>query len=68
MSHSRRAAAFLSVAVIAIPGLTAPALATSATPHRQRCHDFTRFGERWELCRNADGTVERHRIGVLPRS
>jgi hypothetical protein len=61
-----RVAAVLTIAVLGVPALTgADALAKYQAP-RQRCHDFIRFGERWELCRTADGALQRHRIGVLP--
>ena len=53
-------AAFLAIATLgSAASMGAPALA-------QGCHEFNRFGERWELCRDATGSVERHRIGLLP--
>ena len=60
------AAAFLAVAALA----SASAIGAPATTARQAavqgCHDFNRFGERWELCRDATGSTERHRLGLLP--
>jgi hypothetical protein len=49
--------------------LAAATMAVTATGVRaeQRCHDFNRFGERWELCVNPDGSAETHRLGVRAR-
>jgi hypothetical protein len=64
--RSRTAATLLAIAMLATPALlVAPGAAASKTTE-QRCHDFNRFGERWELCRYANGVVERHRLGILP--
>ncbi len=58
--------AFLAVAALASPlAIGAPAVAPRQAAV-QGCHDFNRFGERWELCRDATGSTERHRIGLLP--
>ena len=64
-SASRTALA--AVVLLAGSAVTGPAVATArvAGPSAPSCREFTRFGERWELC-HALGRVEAHRLGVYP--
>jgi hypothetical protein len=59
---------FLAFAVAAIVATTCAPAASASTAHDpgSACHTFQRFHEIWRLCPDADGSLQRQRIGVLP--
>jgi hypothetical protein len=59
---------FLAFAVAAIVAATCAPAASASTAHDpgSACHTFQRFHEIWRLCPDADGALQRQRIGVLP--
>jgi hypothetical protein len=54
--------ALLTAVAFAASGTASMAM-TDATPS-QHCHEFVRFGERWEHCFGPNG-LEAHRLGVF---
>jgi hypothetical protein len=58
----------LAFAVAAIVATTSAPAANASTAHDpgSACHTFQRFQEIWRLCPDANGLLQRQRIGVLP--
>ena len=63
-----RSRPLLALAVAAIVATTCAPAASASTAHdpASSCHTFQRFHEIWRLCPDADGSLQRQRIGVLP--
>jgi hypothetical protein len=72
-AHRRSAAIAPSAAVALLITMTltasgATSMAMTDEPRPPHCHEFVRFGERWELCTSSDGLVS-HRLGIsTPRT
>ncbi len=57
--------AFVVAAIVAASCAPAASASTTHDPG-SACHTFQRFHEIWRLCPDADGSLQRQRIGVLP--
>jgi hypothetical protein len=57
--------AFFVAAIVASSCAPAASASTAHDPG-SACHTFQRFHETWRLCPDANGSLQRQRIGVLP--